>query len=163
VQVLVVPPKMQIGFPVNTGDLAVPRSMATRIVELLPHTPYQALGLNFDYFVSQPAGRDFGSYDRELLSTGEYSLLQEFTAQDARFGRYLSKNFGSARLRLDIKPIKAGPQNSDMLYFSFNFHHDIGQVEQSDRPRELVRLIGTWDVLRAYSKKLTDMGSQPRS
>ena len=162
VHVVVVPPQMQITFPDKAADVGVPRSFAIRVVELLPHTPYQALGINFDYFVSPPAEQEFVAYDRALLGTRGYALLGEFSAADARFGRYFSKDLGGARLRLDIRPVKAGPKNVDMLQFGFNFHHDLAGVEQSDRAEALVRFIGTWNALREYAEKLTEVGSRLR-
>ena len=162
VQVVVLPPQLQIAFPDKAADVELPRSIASRVVELLPHTPYQALGINFAYFVSQPAGQDFLAYDRALLGTGECALLAEFSASDARFGRYFSKALGSARLRLDIKPVKAGPKNADMLQFEFNFHHDLADIEQSERAKALIKFIGTWNALREYAEKLTAVGSKLR-
>jgi len=162
VHVVVVPPQLQITFSDKAADVEVPRSFATRVVELLPHTPYQALGINFSYFLSQPAKQEFVAYDRALLGTGEYALLGEFAAADARFGRYFSKDFGSARLRLNIKPVKAGPKNADMLQFEFNFHHDLAGIEPPDRATSLVKFIGTWNALREYAEKLTEVGSKLR-
>lgn len=159
VQVVVVPPQLQITFSDKAADVELPRFIARRVVELLPHTPYQALGLNFTYFVSPPAETDFFAYDRALFGTGECTLLKEFSVADAKFGRYFSKDVGGARLRLDIKPIKAGPKNANMLQFDFNFHHDLAGVEPSDRVKTLVKFIGTWNELREYAKKLTDVGS----
>jgi len=162
VHVVVVPPQLQITFSDKAADVEVPRSIATRVVELLPHTPYLALGINFSYFVSQPVEQEFVAYDRALLGTGEYALLGEFSAADARFGRYFSKDLGSARLRLDIKPVKATPKNVDMLQFEFNFHHDLAGIDQSERAKSLVKFIGKWNSLREYAEKLTEVGSKLR-
>lgn len=161
VQVLVVPPKMQITFRIHeiTGEFEIPRKIAIRTVELLPHTPYQALGLNFDFFVSFPDEKDFNAYNRTLLGTGDYQLLQEFSAADAKFGRYFSKDHGDARLRLDVKPVKGGPHNKDLLKFSFNFHHDVTQIDLSERAKRLIELIGTRASLQNYSARLVKMGT----
>ena len=161
IQVLVMPPKMQITFSIHdiTENFDLPCKVAVRTVELLPHTPYQALGLNFDYFVAQPVGQNFNAYNRTLLGQGDYHLLQEFSTEDSRFGRYFSKDYEDARLRLDMKPVKAGPESKDLLKFSFNFHYDFAQIEQVERAKELIRLIGTWDTLREYAGKLVSIGS----
>lgn len=165
-QVLVTPPKMQITFRIHEiiGEFEIPRKIAIRTVELLPHTPYQALGLNFDFFVSFPDEKDFNAYNRTLLGTGDYQLLQEFSAADAKFGRYFSKDHGDARLRLDIKPVKGGPHNKDLLQFSFNFHHDVTQINLPERAKRLIELIDTWASLQDYSARLVKMGTtfEPR-
>jgi hypothetical protein len=160
-QVLVVPPTMQLTFGLQ-GEKTnpnLPCQLAGRVVELLPHTPYQALGLNFEYFVAPPNGKDFESYDRALLGTGNYRLLQEFADSDARFGRYFSKQHGKARLHLDIKPVKAGPANKDLLQFSFNFHHDVSAISSLERAKEIQQLLGNWDSLRSYGARLASDGS----
>jgi len=160
-QVLVIPPKTQITFRIHeiTGEFEIPRKIAIRTVELLPHTPYQALGLNFDFFVSFPDEKDFNAYNRTLLGTGDYQLLQEFSAADAKFGRYFSKDHGDARLRLDIKPVKGGPHNKDLLQFSFNFHHDVTRIDLSERAKRLIELIDNWASLQNYSARLVKMGT----
>jgi len=160
-QVLVIPPKMQITFPIHRveGDFEVQRNIAVRTIEVLPHTPYQALGLNFDFFVSFPAEKDFNAYNRALLGSGDYQLLQEFSSADAKFGRYFSKDHGPARLKLDIKPVKGGPQNKDLLQFSFNFHHDVAQLDLAERAKRLIEFIRGWSSLREYSERLVKMGT----
>lgn len=160
-QVLVIPPKLQITFRIHqiAGEFEVQRNIASRTVELLPHTPYQALGLNFDFFVSFPDEKDFNAYNRALLGTGDYHLLQEFSAADAKFGRYFSKDHGDARLRLDIKPVKGGPHNKDLLQFSFNFHHNVRELDLSERAKRLIDFIAAWASLRDYSQRLVKMGT----
>lgn len=162
VQVLVVPTRVQILFSIKeiTGEFEVPRKIAVRIVELLPQTPYQSLGLNFDFFVSSSDEKDFSADNRKLLGTGKCQLLQEFSATDARFGRYFSKGYNNARLRLDIKPIKVDSTKKEMLKFSFNFNHDIAEIDFSERVTKVVELIETWGALRDYSARLVEMGTQ---
>ena len=119
-----------------------------------------ALGVNFDYSVVQPEGHDFSSYDRALLGSGGYKLLGEFSSEDARFGQYLSKDHGEARLKLDIKPVTGREDNRERLLFSFNFHHDVAGLEPPERTEKLVELIGTWDSLRQYAQQLVDIGGE---
>jgi hypothetical protein len=165
VQVQVIPPQMQVTFSIHgvTAPSEVARNIVARTVELLPHTPYRALGLNFNYFIAEPDGQDFSAYDRSLLGTGNNQLLMEFSGRDAKFGRYFSKDYGDARLRLDIKPVKAGPKNRDLLQFSFNFHYDVMQVDQSKRAQKVIELTNTWDSLRKYAEQLLELGSTAKS
>jgi hypothetical protein len=163
-QVLVIPPQMQVAFSIHgvSGECNLQRGIITHTVELLPHTPYRALGLNFDYFV-EPAGQDFNTYNRRLLGTGDYQLVQEFSQPDAKFGRYFSKDHGEGRLRLDIKPVKGGPSNKDLLQFSFNFHYEVVRIDQSKRAQKLIELISAWDSLRKYAEQLLELGSTIKS
>jgi len=161
VQVLIIPPKMQLTFGIqgDTGPLDLPQRIATRTIELLPHTPYQALGLNFDFFVAQPEGQDFGTYNRALLGGGECRLLREFLVPDAKFGRYFSKNHRGARLKLSITPVVAGPESKDLLQFSFNFHHDVSQLAPAERAPKLGEFIAGWQALWQYAQALVVLGT----
>ena len=161
-QVLVIPPKMQIVFSVREGDsdAELPKKIAIRTVELLPQTSYQALGLNFDFLVAHTSGQDFNSYNRDLLGNGNNNLLQEFSVPDAKFGRYFSKNYGEGRLKLDIKPVKVGPENEDQTRFSFNFHCEVFQFDSQNRVGKLVSLIEQWDSLYKYAQQLVGLGTK---
>lgn len=163
VRVQIIAPKMQISFRIHnvSGNFEVPLKIPARTFELLPHTPYQALGLNFDYYVLPPEDQDFFSYNRSLLGTGDYRLLEEFSTSNARFGRYFSKDYGDARLRLDIKPVKGGPDNRDLIQFSFNFHFDVADLDIAARSCKLIEHINTWATLREYSLRLVELGSTP--
>ncbi|NQT18740.1 MAG: hypothetical protein HQ592_03480 [Planctomycetes bacterium] len=162
VKVLVIPPRMQILFSTLEveGDFELPRKIAARTVELLPETPYEALGLNFDYFVSQPEGNEFGAYNRALLGGGDNKLVDEFASQDARFGRYFSKNYGEARLKLNITPVKTGPEKKDLIQFSFNFHHDLVEMKPLKPSEKLREWINTWGAVREYTQQLVEVGSE---
>lgn len=163
VRVQIIPLKMQISFNIHnvSGDFKVPLKIPKRICELLPHTPYKALGLNFDYYVLPPESQDFFTYNRALLGTGDYRLLEEFSTTNARFGRYFSKDHGDARLRLDIKPVIGGPENRDLIQFSFNFHFDVADLDIGVRSRKLIKHLQTWATLREYSLRLVELGSTP--
>lgn len=160
-QVLIIPQQMQITFPINdeNANCDFQRKVAAESIELLPQTPYKALGINFDYFVSTPPEEDFIEYNHNLLGGGSNKLLEEFATKDSKFGRYFSKNYGESRLKLDIKPVKAGPGQKDLIRFSFNFHHDAIQEDQSRRIKKLVEQIESWCSLRDYAIKLLENGS----
>jgi hypothetical protein len=158
-QVLITPPKVQIGFPiVNDTTPSQVLDFLVKIINLLPHTPYKGLGLNFDYFVVQPDGKDFGSFDRELFGCGNNVLLKEFNTADARFGGYFSKNYGEARLKLDIKPVTIiiMEDTRELLQFSLNFHHDLSIGPGTEITSILEKKLLTWRQNRDYSIQLVN-------
>lgn len=169
VDVLVVPNKMQITFGIHgvNGEFEIARKIPIRIIEVLPHTPYQALGINFDFYVMPPEEQDFLTYNRKLLGTGEYNLIQEFSVADARFGRYFSKDYENARLKLDIKPVikpepvKGGTSNRDLIQFSFNFHHEVSGIDLPERGQRLKDYLGNWSSLKDYATRLLELGAKP--
>jgi hypothetical protein len=123
------------------------------IVQLLPHTPYRALGLNFSWHLT-PAGGDIGVYSRRLFSRDDQPLYQHFREVNAHFGAYLSKDFACFRLRLDIKPIvvavEGGQENR--LQFGFNFHRDIGD---GGAP-QIIDGLHYWDEVRQETERIID-------
>jgi hypothetical protein len=160
-QVMVVPPMLQVVFGIaGQGEMAdAARAFAAKVIQLLPHTPFQALGLNFDYFVRAPDGEDFGRYNRSLLGTGNIGLLSEYSAADARFGRYFSINRGDARVRLEVKPVQAGPDTKELLQFSFNFHHEASNLISSERPGKLIECLTGWPACHEYANRLVGLGT----
>ncbi len=115
------------------------------IIRELPHTPYRAVGLNFNWHLA-PEDGDISRLTRELFCVADRPLYQRFGSSDARFGAYLSKDFAGFRLKLDIKPINTplpGPPEH-RLQFAFNFHCDLGEEPS---PLLLAQL-GRWDEVR---------------
>jgi hypothetical protein len=159
-QVMVVPPMMQIIFGIlGDEEMSIAaRRFAARTIELLPHTPFQALGLNFDYFVRKPDEGDFGQFNRALLGNGNNGLLSQFSEPNSRFGRYFSKDHGEARIRLDVKPVQAGPDKKELLQFSFNFHHDVSALT-GNRASKLGQLLEHWESARDYANELVRLGT----
>ena len=146
-QVLITPPKVQISFQLSDEQSALQAlAFLSKTTELLPHTPFRGLGLNFDYFVAQPEGHDFRGFNRALFGYSENPLFREFDTADARFGGYFSKNHGQARLKLDIKPVTITESSADreLLLFSFNFHHDITSESGPDTVSTLKNRLVTW-------------------
>ena len=162
-QVVVLPPKFQMTFGIHgkTGDFAAPREVAKRVVALLPHTPYRGLGLNFDYFISPTDGRDISVYSRAAFGEGKGKLLEEFAAPDAKFGRHMSKDHGSARLKLEAKPVRAGPDMKELMHFSFNFDHSLSEISASTRTEKIAGMIDAWEGLREYSARLVALAAEP--
>ncbi len=160
-QLLLLPSKLQLTFSILGEDAKddSPKEIAARVVELLPHTPFRALGLNFDFFTPCPEGVGMPEYTRALLGDGTFPLLRDFASTDARFGRYMSKDFGEARLKLEVKPVHAGPSNEEMVQFSFNFHHSLDSIDAAERAEGTATRIRTWPNLLQYAEELVSRGS----
>lgn len=156
VGVQVTPQKMQIVFNTHNPkeDILIHKDIAIKTVNLLPHTPFQSLGLNFDFFIIEPPGEIFNEYNKKLLGSGDSKLSQEFSSSDVKYGRYFSKNHGDARLKLNIVPVQRIDDKKDLIKFSFNFHHDITNYEVDKRCARLVELISRWKSLYDFSRNL---------
>jgi len=148
---LVVPPQLQ--FTPSVLPEAEPRLILEKvgaIVRALPHTPYHAIGLNFTWHVL-PSEGSVATLSRRLFNLETKPLFREFSAADAQFGTYLSKDIFGTRLKLDIKPItvdlpELGGQQP-RLHFGFNFHRDV----RTDDPVTCIE-----EVLRNWQNAKTE-------
>jgi hypothetical protein len=124
------------------------------IIRTLPETPYRALGLNFNWHFTPDDG-DMPRLTRSLFCIPPDPLYRRFTAQDARFGAYLSKDFAGFRLTLSILPIQF-PPNADehRLQFAFNFNFDLAEGESA---AQIVDRLGHWNEVRQESEEIIEV------
>jgi hypothetical protein len=150
--ILVLPQQLQ--FMPRT--LSVPSDLARerigRIVTLLPHVPYVAVGLNFVWHSEIMA--EMGRVVRRLFGSGG-PPLDRFGAPDARFGIYASKEVGVARLRLNVLPIydRVNP-TVERLQFVFNFERLLDKDQ--DKPAMITDVVGHWDEYRTVANEMVD-------
>jgi hypothetical protein len=122
-----------------------------RLVELLPHTPYSAAGLNFIWHLRPRAPLTISAIGRNLFFRENTPIAREFNVEDAKFGGYYSKNAIGFRLKLSTAPvdIKHGEELvEEVIQFSFNYH--LGSTDYIDIRAALNR----WDEAKAHSLRL---------
>jgi hypothetical protein len=117
-----------------------------KIVEILPHVPYKALGLNFNWQF-RPADGDTARVTREMFFVQDRPLFSIFSGEDARFGGYLSKDHGEFRLKLNVTPTTLPQEGGEepFVRFAFNFHRD---VEEDSAAADILRCLARWEELR---------------
>ncbi|HEX4610531.1 MAG TPA: hypothetical protein VH092_20245 [Urbifossiella sp.] len=117
------------------------------LVKSLPHVPYRAVGLNFHWHLTPDEGQ-VPAYTRELFCGKGGGIHARFTDPNARFGAYMSKDFGSFRLKLDMKPINVETegQKEDRVQFGFNFHSDLPQGKEA--AEAMIERFGHWNEVR---------------
>ena len=147
---LVVPERVQVVVKseFDTAHEIFGRTIG-RIVKTLPHTPFVALGLNFNYIVDQSNQDTFADACRKVIVGSENPLREEFMSSDARFGFYASRDVLDARLKLDIKPIKL--EAREVFLLNFNFHRDVSM------PEEINQSIDKWSEIYDYADRLAHL------
>lgn len=142
-----VPERVQLDFSANvsTHKSLLMRTLGT-IVKELPHTPYTAVGFNFNWRLWPANHGEFAKINRTLFLAKDNPLAKIFSQDDCRFGSYLSKNVQLGRLRLEIKPIflptPKEPDRTEALQLTFNFNLDL---RSENRPQEIIDFLGFWD------------------
>ena len=152
---LVVPEMLQFTIKAEREDdaeLVAEKIMA--IANLLPQTPYTAIGLNFIWHhVAEEA--EIAATTRRIFFRQNLEPFKSFGTEDALFGGYLSKDFGGARLKLDIKPAHAKVANDpvvNVIHLQFNFHRDL---TADDAMAGIKESIESWQAAKAESADIS--------
>jgi hypothetical protein len=146
-------------------DLADRDALATErlsgFVRRLAETPYTAIGLNFSYRVTLSG--DFPTRCRALFAK-DTPLANAFSEPDARFGAYFSQNFGSMRLRLDVKPtsqlrvnLTTGDRqqiSAEQLTLNFNFQRELSD---ENRVEEIAEVLARLETARLHAADLANL------
>ncbi|MDP2314850.1 MAG: hypothetical protein Q8P41_18255 [Pseudomonadota bacterium] len=147
---LVLPQQLQFIPP---SDAAVPdllESALGRLIDLVPHTPFLAVGLNFHWHLDA-GGEPMTAASRRLFGRADAPVYRHFADADAQFGAYLSRDVAhGARLKLDIKPAllrDAEGNNVHRLLFAFNFHKAVGGDNAAGLVREILAGWAEFDSL----------------
>jgi hypothetical protein len=153
---LVVVPKqlhLQLALPVDEGQKTI-STVLVALVGALPHTPYVAAGCNFAWTI-EPRGGDLPATTRRLFGSSVSPLAKTFEQPDACYGFFASKNVGSARLQLDIKPVKkADSSELPMIHCAFNFHVNLNSDTALEQVTELCE---SWSEFHKLSKEIADV------
>lgn len=153
---VVLPPQLQL-VPNCGNEQRLIERVAGGIVRALPHTPYQGVGLNFQWLVWSDE-RPTNTAARQLFFSNDRRIYRFFVPDDASFGAYLSKDVLGCRLKLDIKPttIEQGGEKKDRILFMFNFHLDVpaqGGVVAIEQHLQI------WDAAKAMATEIVhDVG-----
>lgn len=125
-----------------------------KIIEMLPHTPYAAIGLNFTWHI-HPNAISISQFSRRYCREDQL-LSKEFDTEDARFGAYFSKDMFGGRLKLDVKPLtaisKADGESIELMQLAFNLHFDI--QPSATAVQKILGHLKCWEAVRDYSCQL---------
>lgn len=154
---MVVPERIQIGFlssdvATRSGQTILRRSIG-KIVKELPHTPFLAVGFNFDWVLIPVNPEEIAKIEREYFMSESNPLAKEFSRQNAHFGCYVSKDISWARLKLDIKPVTLKGKE-EALQMTFNYHLDL---EGEDKDKRVCAFLENWDEACELSEKLSNL------
>jgi hypothetical protein len=105
--------------------------IAKKIVNLLPHTPFTGVGLNFAWFYEAKDSQDQSSIGRSLFIPKDGFISSHFPSENDCFGCYASHDFNGMRMKVTINPVTMEDEGAKSKGFqiSFNFHADVLAVE----------------------------------
>lgn len=154
-------PKMLTAFLLTNNfdrDFESVNNKITKILNLLPETPFDAVGMNFMWRIDteDKAVSDFG---KSLFFKSDSKLFEEFNTEDAGFGAYMSKNVLGCRLKMEIKPVFQVIDNNicSRMQFVFNFHLDLTSENKS---AEILEFLAKWKEASLLSSKILSIAVQ---
>jgi len=162
---LVLPQQLQVAPVERAGAGPVVGPVIIKLVTALPHTPYVAAGINFVWHLT-PEDETVADATRRLFAGIASPLREAFEGPDAnaRFGFFASKDLGSVRLKLDVKPAREiapdGAKGSELMQCSFNFHRD---VAPATAPADVAELCDRWAEFEQLSEALVAKLSEKRA
>lgn len=109
-------------------------NVARNYIELLPHIPYRALGLNFRWNVEVVKGENFPEVK---LSINESDLTLLFKNHEINYGGVIYARKDPYVLKLAIEP-----QSENTLVHNFNYHHEVRSIPAED----IARLIDSFYI-----------------
>lgn len=158
-QLVVIPPRLQISFPPDHTDTSKQAcDIISKIVERLPHTPFDAAGLNFEHVVSVLDSGQQEAVCRQLFLVENTPLSRFFSDGEPRYGAYYSRRFEGMRMRLEIKPITPTGSlgDNERLRFGYNFHMDVSSEEDVGKRCDLViDALKKWEDCQKMATELT--------
>jgi hypothetical protein len=145
---LVVPERVQLSFNngVDNAEADINRIIGG-IISKLPHTPFTAIGLNFNYMLTSNDEVKFVSKVKKLFLSDSNPLVSEFNSDDVRAGMYVSKDVFDSRFRMDIKPIIKS-DGKEAIQLNCNVHKNIASVE------DIVSFISKIAEMHVYADSL---------
>lgn len=131
------------------------------IVETLPHTPFTAVGFNFDFVILGPAVESFGDWNKRVFAPDFVKKRECATDPASRFGTYFSIDHLEMRLRVTIRPasFKNGnpelglPAGTEVMNAAFNFHRDL---DDDSNVKIITRMAGNWDAFLEKAELILD-------
>ena len=151
---LAVPGRIQLSFVGETPNYrALIDKTIGAIVQVLPHTPFHAVGFNMVWNLTAKNSDDFSTINRRLFLSPENPLTKSSDDPDCRFGFYLSKNLAIGRMRLDIKPLIATATKVEGLQLIFNFNRDL---QEEDKIDQILDFLKSWDMAISLSSDMVN-------
>jgi len=151
-ELTIVPNRIQLNLqPSEFHSIAGAESILVKLLNVLPHTPVSAIGLNVVYMITCPEGESFTGWTRSSFSPSLKLDAIPKADEGTRFGTYLSWDVLDSRLKLDIKPTVAVSDEGSKVEFmqaGFNYHIDLPENRAAIAAIEAIE---KWNKVKSHS------------
>ena len=143
--------QVTIRDPLGGDAQGVVSSTAGQIAQLLPETPYSAVGLNFHWQTTTRDTAAMAAGQRSLFAKDDSVVHGFFASDDARFGAYASTDSLGFRLKLNIVPTREDTDDgpAEGLNYQFNFHRNLPDPDTA--VADVGEALAKWSEARDHS------------
>jgi len=147
--ILVLPTQLQ--FEINPELSEYPYNKLVEILQRVDYAPIRAIGVNFKW-KQDTEGEAIPKFTRSNYCYSDSSIFRKFTDDNAKFGLYLSKDFLTSRLKLNILPIRE-KSGDEYVQYSFNYHHDLNKETDYQKAIDIVK---NWKAYFDHTRQIID-------
>lgn len=163
-ELLVLPDRLQMQFPPECEDASsLLQRVLAGIARLLPHTPFSAVGLNFQHAFVPIDAEHFAEWNRERFAC-PWAIAHTPKTSRTRYGCNFAYDSHGARFRVRIAvhaaPNSGGdqaPVEGTTVPYVVNLHCNLHRALHPEQvASELPRVLGLWRVVRDETAELVD-------
>jgi hypothetical protein len=110
-----------IAKKVTSENLSAIYTIAEKFVNVLPETPYKAIGINYQYAI--PSDK----YSLETILSPDHTKISKLLSSEYEIGATLRFGYGKFIVTLTIQPSSSKQTQYSM---NFNFHSDIADIDE---------------------------------
>jgi len=152
-QLLVVPERIQLTFKNKETQEKLINEVLRKIVNLLPHTPYSAIGFNFELILEPVDLKEFPKITKSIFVSDRNPLVTFFDNEDSRFGIVMTREVEKMRLNLNIRPVEKITESGkeEALKFIFNFNKNL---EPESALETINAILNSWTIAKEMCDKI---------
>ena len=164
-ELVVLPNRIQFNIRPGTKEVTASLNRVIGgIVRTLPHTPYSAVGMNFNYIAKPVSEENFATWNQTWFESVLTSNVEKLRESNPRFGCYFSFDFMDTRAKVDLKPARLNVIRQDsaeqwtigeeVIKANFNFHKDL--VEGQDPVGQILSGFESWEGAKLLSQEILE-------
>jgi hypothetical protein len=104
IQLLIVPDRLQLTFIDITDDEIIINNVLRKIINLLHHTPYIAIGFNFELIIKPKDPNQYPKIAKDIFVSNNNPLAKFFNTDNSRYGITMVNKYKETQLTLNIRP-----------------------------------------------------------
>jgi len=161
-ELLVLPDRIQLR-PAKESDRCQPDLVRILggIVSKLPHTPFTAIGLNFDFLLRPAEDRQFAAWNAQQFAAPIALSIIGGEVDSASYGAFFTFAVLGMKLHADFRPVPMGRRevqdalaaapDANVMQAKFNFHRDLATPASV---AVIFEVLASWNAASSVASRL---------